>query len=96
MTDTPVSNSVWFAAIQALIPDQVRARVGSYDWLVSMVIMPPGFLLAGPAGPAIGCTTTLVAAAACAAVPCLLVTLLPGVRRVRRTADGQVVGPATP
>jgi hypothetical protein len=91
-----VSNSVWFAAIQALIPDQVRARVDSYDWLVSLVIMPLGFLLAGPAGSAIGFTATLVAAAACAAVPCLLVTLLPGVRGVRRTAGGQVTGPATP
>jgi len=36
------SNSMFTSTIQALIPDQVRSRVGSYDMLISIVIMPVG------------------------------------------------------
>ena len=35
-------NSVWVATMQILIPDQARSRVDSYDWLISLVVMPPG------------------------------------------------------
>lgn len=83
-----VGNSVWFTAMQALIPDRVRARVGAYDLFVSLVIMPVGWVLMGPLSSSIGFTPTLVAAAALASIPCVLVALVPGVRSVRRTAAG--------
>jgi uncharacterized membrane protein len=91
-----VSNSVWNSTIQALIPDKVRARVDSYDWLVSLVIMPVGYVVAGPLSSSAGFTPTLVAAAAIGAIPCALVVLVPGVKGVHRTPAGEVLGPADP
>ena len=89
-------NALWTSAMQVLIPDQVRSRVDSYDWLVSLVIMPVGFAVVGPLSASAGFSATLVAAALVAAVPCALVVLIPGIRGVRRTADGEIVGPAAP
>jgi Transmembrane secretion effector len=91
-----VSNSVWNSTIQALIPDKVRARVDSYDWLVSLVIMPVGYVVAGPLSSSAGFTSTLVAAAAIGAIPCALVILVPGVRGVHRIPGGEILGPGDP
>jgi MFS family permease len=86
-----IGNSVWFTAMQVLIPDQVRARVGAYDWFASLVIMPLGWVVIGPLSSSIGFTTTLVGVAALASVPGLLVALVPRVRAVQRTPDGEIV-----
>ena len=88
-------NGLWTPTIQVLIPDNVRSRVNSYDWLVSLVIMPVGYAVAGPLAASIGFTSTLVAAAIVISVPCALVVLVPGIRGVHRTASGEIVGPAT-
>ena len=88
------SNSIFNSTIQALIPDQVRSRVDSYDMLISVVIMPVGYLVVGPLSSSIGFTTTLVAAAVLGGVPAALTALVPGNRAVHRTAAGQIVGPA--
>lgn len=82
---------MWFTAMQVLIPDVVRARVGAYDWFVSLVIMPVGWLVMGPLSASIGLTPTLVAAAALGSIPCILVALVPQVRGVRRTPTGEIV-----
>jgi hypothetical protein len=86
-----VGNSVWFTAMQELIPDRVRARVGAYDWFASLVIMPAGWLVMGPLAAWAGFTPVLVAAAALGSVPCAAVALGPRVRRVRRTPAGKTV-----
>jgi MFS family permease len=91
-----VGNSVWFTAMQILIPDKVRARVGAYDWFVSLVIMPVGWVAMGPLSSSIGFTPTLVAAAAIGSVPCVLVALAPQVRAVQRTPAGEIVVDAGP
>ena len=88
-------NGLWTPTMQVLIPENVRSRVNSYDWLVSLVIMPVGYAVAGPLASAVGYTTTLVAAAIVISVPCALVVLVPGVRGVHRNAAGEIVGPAT-
>ena len=88
-----ISNTLWNTTMQVLVPDRVRARVDSYDWLVSMVIMPVGFVVAGPLSSTIGYTSTLVGAGIISAIPCSLVALLPGVRGVRRNAAGEIIGP---
>jgi hypothetical protein len=77
--------------MQVLIPDNVRARVGAYDWFVSLVIMPVGWVVMGPLSSSIGFTPTLVGAAALGAIPCLLVALVPRVRSVHRTPAGELV-----
>jgi predicted MFS family arabinose efflux permease len=85
-----MGNSVWFTAMQVLIPDRVRARVGAYDLFISLAIMPAGWLVMGPVAALIGNTVTLAAAAALGSVPCVLVTLVPRVRAVHRTAGGDI------
>jgi MFS family permease len=86
-----MGNTVWFTAMQVLIPDVVRARVGAYDWFVSLVIMPVGWLVMGPLSASIGLTRTLVAAAALGSVPCILVALVPQVRGVHQAPTGEIV-----
>jgi hypothetical protein len=88
-----VLNTVWAATMQQLIPDEVRSRVDSYDWLISLVAMPAGFALAGPLARLIGDAVTLTGAAVLVSVPVGLIVLVPGIRAVRRTADGRVTGP---
>jgi MFS family permease len=88
------SNSLWASTMQVLIPDEARARVGSYDLLVSLAIMPVGYALAGPLSSSVGFSSTLVAAAAIDVIPCALVVLVPGIRGVHRTPTGEIVGAA--
>jgi len=87
------SNSLWSTTMQVLIPDKVRSRVDSYDWLISLVIMPVGFVVAGPLASSIGFTATLVGAAVVGGVPTALTLLVPGIRGVHLTPAGEIVGP---
>lgn len=83
-------NGVWDATIPQLIPAEVLARANSFDWLLSIIAMPVGFAVSGPLADHIGARATLIGAAAIMAVPCALIVLVPGVRRVQRTADGRI------
>jgi len=83
-------NSVWLATMQELIPDQVRSRVNSYDWLISLVVVPAGFAIAGPLAAATGTSFALVCAAAVTAAPCAAVVALRPIRAVRRNAEGKL------
>lgn len=89
-----MSNTLWNSTSQALIPDKVRARVDSYDWLISLVIMPIGYVVVGPLSSSVGFTSTLAGAAAIGATGCALVLLIPGIRGVHRTPAGEIAGPA--
>jgi hypothetical protein len=82
------SNSMFTSTIQSLIPDQVRSRVASYDMLISIVIMPVGYVVAGPLSSSAGFTATLVGAAIAGSVPAALTALVPGNRAVHRTRPG--------
>jgi MFS family permease len=88
--------SVWSATLGQLIPNDVRSRVESYDWMISLVAMPAGFAIVGPVAAHIGNAATLIAGAALIAIPCALTLLVPGVRAIHRTDDGDVVGPSVP
>jgi MFS family permease len=88
--------SVWSAICGQLIPNEVRSRVESYDWMISLVAMPAGFAIVGPLAAHIGNVATLVGGAALIAIPCIVTVLVPSVRAIQRTADGTVVGPPVP
>jgi Major Facilitator Superfamily len=68
---------VWNTALHEHIPARSLARVSSYDWAGTLVFLPVGFLLAGPAAAAVSTSTVLwlgviwsvAAAAAVLAVP---------------------------
>jgi MFS family permease len=78
-----LANTWWFTMLQQHVPDHARSRVSSYDWLVSLVFQPLGFLLAGPLAVQIGLTATLVGAAALSLVANYGVLLVRAVREVR-------------
>jgi len=83
-------NSVWTATMQELIPDEVRSRVNSYDWLISLVVVPAGFAIVGPLAAAAGTSVTLAGAALVFAAPCATVVALGPIRAVRRNAEGKL------
>ena len=84
-------NEVWDATLQQLIPAAVLSRVSSYDYLISSIAMPIGYVVAGPAADHVGLPTTLVVAAIILATPSFAIVFLPGVRNVRRTPQGTIV-----
>lgn len=86
-------NSIWETTLQQLIPAAVLSRVDSYDWLISLVVMPVGYVVVGPLALHAGDTAVLTGAAALLGVTCGLSMLIPGVRAIRRTPEGTTVGP---
>lgn len=82
-----LGNTIWEAMLQEQIPNEVLARVSSYDWLVSLVFEPLGFALAGPLAATIGTGTTLWAATALSIGAHVGLLLLPSVRRLGRADE---------
>ena len=80
-----LGNTIWEALLQEQIPNEVLARVSSYDWLVSLVFQPLGFALAGPLAATIGTSATLWAAAGLGLGVHAGLLLLPEVWRLRRS-----------
>ena len=55
-------NTFWFTSLQADVPEEELARVSSWDYLGSLVMLPLGQAIAGPVAAGLGLTTTLYAA----------------------------------
>jgi MFS family permease len=77
-------NVNWTTTMHEQIPDDVLARVNSYDALGSFVFIPIGLTIAGPAAGAIGVSSALWVAAALSSVSMLGALLSRDVRRLRR------------
>jgi len=88
-----VLNTVWQTAVQQLMPTAALARVSSYDYLVSMAVMPVGYALAGPAAAAAGFPAPLIVGAVLMCVPSIVTAFAPPVRAIVRHPDGEVTGP---
>jgi predicted MFS family arabinose efflux permease len=89
------ANTLWSTVLQANIPPHALSRVSSYDWLGSLVFLPAGYLLAGPAAEAFGVAETLVFAAAWSVASTLVVLSLEPIRGVRRSRRKPGLEPAT-
>jgi hypothetical protein len=50
----------WITALAERIPPDKLSRVTSYDWAMSLGLMPLGYVLAGPAASALGATSILL------------------------------------
>jgi MFS family permease len=82
-------NAIWETVLQQRIPGDQLGRVSSYDWMVSLVFMPIGYVLAGPLADAIGLEATLVGAAALiVAVDVSALLLVPELRSMRALPRG--------
>ena len=92
-----LSNTWWYTVLQQHIPPQALSRVSSYDWLVSLVFQPIGFMLVGPIAESIGSSTTLIAAATLGVGANLAILAVPGVRHLRwRTDEPAETAPPVP
>lgn len=89
------ANTLWSTVLQANIPAYALSRVSSYDWLGSLVFLPVGYILAGPAAEAFGVGETLVFAAAWSVASTLVVLSLEPIRDVRRMRAKSALEPAT-
>ena len=76
----------WLTALAERIPPDKLSRVTSYDWLVSLGLVPLGFLLAGPLADALGATTVLIGGSALASIA-LAAALLPRETRMLRRLE---------
>jgi MFS family permease len=87
-----LTNTWWYTLLQEHVPEHARSRVSSYDWLVSFIFQPLGFLAVGPLSEAIGFTATLVGAASLLLVSYGTLGLLPSIRGVSWVRDGDATG----
>jgi MFS family permease len=72
---------VWGTLMSTRVPAELRGRVHSLDWLVSIGLTPVSFALTGPVSKAIGIDATLVLAAVVPAVAMVVLFFVAGLRR---------------
>jgi MFS family permease len=89
------AGTLWLTVLQTNIPERALSRVSSYDWLGSLVFLPAGYMLAGPAAEAFGVAETLVFAAVWSLASTLVVLSLEAIRGVRRLRPKSALEPAT-
>jgi MFS family permease len=77
----------WLTALAERIPPDKLSRVTSYDWTVSLGLVPLGYVLAGPAAGALGTTEVLLGGAIVAFVVLALGLLPRETRMLERLRD---------
>ena len=77
------AGTLWFTALQQHVPQHALSRVSSYDWAGSVLFLPLGYILVGPAAEAFGAGDVLYAAAAWTVVSSLAILAIPSVRNLR-------------
>ena len=92
---------VWVTTKQRLVPGRLLGRVSSFDWFISIGLVPLSFALTGPVAGVLGARTTLVVAGLLGGVVTIAFLFLPGMRAVERrksrppTGVGPSPDPAT-
>jgi MFS family permease len=76
----------WLTALAERIPADKLSRVSSYDWMVSLALLPLGYVLAGPLAQALGAVEVVLGGSMLAAVA-LAAGLLPRETRMLRRLD---------
>jgi hypothetical protein len=77
----------WLTALAERIPPDKLSRVTSYDWMVSLGLLPLGYLLAGPLADALGSTEVLLAGSALGLLALALGLLPSETRMLQRLGD---------
>jgi MFS family permease len=87
----------WLTALAERIPPDRLSRVTSYDWMVSLGLLPVGYLLAGPLAEAIGAVEVLAVGSILAMVVWLLALIPRETRDLERIepVPGRAAEPAT-
>ena len=84
-----IANALWDTMVQQHIPEEAISRVSALDWMISLVFMPLGYVVAGPAAETFGVDATLFAAAALGIAANLGVLAVSDVRNLRRVEAAQ-------
>jgi DHA3 family tetracycline resistance protein-like MFS transporter len=72
---------VWGTLMSSRVPPELRGRVHSLDWFVSIGLTPISFALTGPVSSAIGTDATLVLAGVLPMAVCAVLYVVAGLRR---------------
>jgi len=76
---------VWITTKQRLVPGRLLGRVSSFDWFVSIGLVPLSYAFTGPVAEALGARTTLVAAGLLGGLVTISFLFLPGMRSIERS-----------
>jgi MFS family permease len=88
---------VWGTLMSTRVPPDLRGRVHSLDWFVSIGLTPVSFALTGPLSSAIGIDATLILAGILPCLACVVLFVVAGLRRdEERYADAVSGVPAIP
>src|SRR5919198_298351 len=74
-----VGEIVWQTLLQRRVPNELRGRVTSVDWLVSTGLVPVSFVITGPVAGAVGAGATMVGAGVLGGLLLAAVMVLPPV-----------------
>lgn len=88
-----VGNVIWGTLMKALVPNEMLGRVSSFDWLVSIGLIPLSFAVTGPIASALGAETTLVLAGILGCVTTISFLAVPGLRSPERELAGVAAAP---
>jgi MFS family permease len=83
---------VWGVLMSTRVPAELRGRVHSVDWFVSIGLVPVSFALTGPLSKAIGVRETLILAAVVPAAVCVVLFVVAGLRRDEERGLGSYAG----
>jgi hypothetical protein len=72
---------LWLTLLGLTVPNQIRGRVSSIDFLGSYWMIPISIALTGPLAAVAGSRTVLIGAGLGGAIAVLLTLVVPGVRR---------------
>jgi len=78
---------VWATTKGRLVPQQLLGRVSSFDWFISIGLVPVSFAVTGPVAAVFGPRATLVGAGVLGGIVTLGFLFLPGMRAVERSGD---------
>ena len=80
-----LGNVIWGVLLKTLVPNELLGRVSSFDWLISIGLIPLSFAITGPIAEALGSDTTLFAAGLLSAILTVAFLAIPGLRDPERT-----------
>ena len=87
---------VWATIKQYHVPASMLGRVSSFDWLISIGLLPLSFALTAPVAGLVGAQATLIGAAAIGGAFTLGALFLPGMRVIEGKAAERHERPAAP
>ena len=78
---------VWATTKGRLVPERLLGRVSSFDWFISIGLVPVSFALTGPVAAVFGVRETLIGAGVLGGIVTLVFLFIPGMRDLERTGD---------